>query len=169
MAKNKKKKNGQKKNQTINNSNRINENINLEKEPLNENNNTKEDQKVIVNDLKNKETIKKQKATKIKKEKRPSKVGKKVKESFSELKKVTWPTFPKVVKQTGVVLGVVVFFALVLFGFDYILKFLFKLINKVEYTSGELWGSVGIAGSIILVILIWTIVFAVKKKKKENK
>ena len=28
------------------------------------------------------------------------------KELFSELKKVTWPTFPQVVKQTGIVLFV---------------------------------------------------------------
>lgn len=40
------------------------------------------------------------------------------KEIGSELKKVAWPTLPEVVKQTGVVLGVVIFFALVIFGID---------------------------------------------------
>ena len=34
-------------------------------------------------------------------------LGKRFKDTFAELKKVTWPTFPKVMKQTGVVLGVV--------------------------------------------------------------
>ncbi|MBP5307521.1 MAG: preprotein translocase subunit SecE [Clostridia bacterium] len=34
----------------------------------------------------------------------------KIKEVFSELKKVTWPTFGKVVKQTGVVIAVVLVF-----------------------------------------------------------
>ncbi len=38
----------------------------------------------------------------------------KIKEVFSELKKVTWPTFPKVVKQTGVVIGVVAIFLVVI-------------------------------------------------------
>lgn len=33
-----------------------------------------------------------------------------MKEVFSELKKVTWPTFPKVIKNTGVVLAVVLVF-----------------------------------------------------------
>ena len=37
---------------------------------------------------------------------------------FSELKKVTWPKFKEVVKQTGIVLVVVIVFALVLFGLD---------------------------------------------------
>ena len=31
-------------------------------------------------------------------------VGAKIKEVFSELKRVTWPTFPTVLKTTGVVL-----------------------------------------------------------------
>lgn len=33
--------------------------------------------------------------------------GKAFKETFSELKKVTWPSFGEVVKQTGIVLAVV--------------------------------------------------------------
>lgn len=65
---------------------------------------------------------------KIKKEKKENKLVRRLKETGSELKKVTWPKFPKVVKQTGVVLAVVVFFGLVLFGIDYLLKFLFQLL-----------------------------------------
>ncbi len=47
-----------------------------------------------------------------------SRIGTKAKEVFSELKKVDWPTFAKVVKQTGVVLAVVVTFLIVIFLFD---------------------------------------------------
>lgn len=50
------------------------------------------------------------------------------KELFSELKKVTWPTFPEVVKQTCVVLLVTLFFLLVLMGMDALLGYLYKLL-----------------------------------------
>ena len=42
----------------------------------------------------------------------------KTRDVFSELKRVTWPTFPKVVKQTGVVLVVVLAFLVVITAFD---------------------------------------------------
>ena len=45
-------------------------------------------------------------------------LGTKIKDTFSELKRVTWPTFPKVVKQTGVVLVVVLFFLVIITAFD---------------------------------------------------
>jgi len=48
------------------------------------------------------------------------------KETFSELKKVSWPKFSTVVKQTGAVLLVVAVFLVVLFGFDMLLSFLYK-------------------------------------------
>lgn len=41
-------------------------------------------------------------------------IGRKLKETFSELKRVTWPTFTKVLKSTGTVLLVVVIFLVVL-------------------------------------------------------
>lgn len=44
-----------------------------------------------------------------KREKKPG-LGKKIKDTFSELKRVTWPTFPKIVKSTGIVIGVVLIF-----------------------------------------------------------
>lgn len=50
------------------------------------------------------------------------------KELFSELKKVTWPTFPNVVKQTGIVLFVTLLFLLVLMGMDALLSYLYKLL-----------------------------------------
>ena len=52
------------------------------------------------------------------KDKKPSKLAKKFKETSSELKKVTWPKFTTVLKQTGVVLTVVAAFLLVIFGID---------------------------------------------------
>ena len=86
-----------------------------------------EEKKSKVVDQKTKE---KNKSKKKKKEKKPSKIVKKTKETFSELKKVTWPTFPTVVKQTGVVLAVVIFFTVVLFGFESLLGWLFSLLTK---------------------------------------
>lgn len=116
-----------------------------------------------------KKEAKAQKDKKVKKEKKPSKAGKRAKETFSELKKVTWPTFPKVVKQTGIVLAVVLFFGVVLFAFDYILKFLFKLMNSQPYTQTELWLTVGLAGAIVVGAIIWITIWLVKRNKKENK
>ena len=48
---------------------------------------------------------------------------------FSELKKVNWPTFAKVVKQTGVVLVVVLAFLVVITTFDFGLQKLLTLIQ----------------------------------------
>ncbi len=53
---------------------------------------------------------------------------KKIKETFSELKRVTWPTIPKALKATGVVLAIVAIFLVVMtginIGFTYLLEFL---------------------------------------------
>ena len=48
-----------------------------------------------------------------------------IKAIFLELKKVTWPSFPKVVKTTAVVLGIVLFFLAVLAVMDMTLGFLY--------------------------------------------
>lgn len=50
------------------------------------------------------------------------------KEIVSELKKVTWPTFGKVLVQTGVVLVVVIFFLVVIGAFDFGLAKLLELL-----------------------------------------
>lgn len=63
-----------------------------------------------------------------KKKKEPGKVRRWFKDFFSELKKVTWPTFPKVLRQTGTVLLVAVVFLVVLMGFDALFKFLYELL-----------------------------------------
>ena len=59
-------------------------------------------------------------ATKTK-NKKPSwfrRVGAKIKETFSELKRVTWPKLPTVIKTTGVVLVIVTAFLAVVTGID---------------------------------------------------
>ena len=62
-------------------------------------------------------------------------MGRKLKETFSELKRVTWPTFGKALKSTGVVLVVVLIFTVLVtcvnVGFSELLKLM---------TS---WGNVG--------------------------
>ena len=76
--------------------------------------------------------IKKQEAKKAKKKDgKPGffkRVGIKIKDTFSELKRVTWPTFPKVVKKTGVVLVVVLAFLVIITAFDTGLLQLLKLV-----------------------------------------
>ena len=52
----------------------------------------------------------------------------KLKETFSELKRVTWPKFPTVLRTTGVVLVIVSAFLLVVAGVDQGLFALLKLI-----------------------------------------
>ncbi len=57
-------------------------------------------------------------------------IVRKTKETVSELKKVTWPTFGEVVKKTGIVVAFVVIFGLFLFGVNYLLGYLAKLLIK---------------------------------------
>ena len=69
-----------------------------------------------------------------KEEKKPNifvRMGRKLKETFSELKRVTWPTFPKVVKSTCVVIVVVVVFLVVVTGINYGLQELLSLITNI--------------------------------------
>ena len=54
-----------------------------------------------------------------------------VKETVSELKKVSWPSFKKTMKQTGMVLSVVAIFMLVTLGIDSLLSWLLKLITNI--------------------------------------
>ena len=82
---------------------------------------SKDDKK--VDSQKDKQKSKKQKV------KKQSKTAKRIKETTSELKKVTWPTFGTVVKKTGVVLAVVIIFAVILFGIDRLLAWLFELLT----------------------------------------
>ena len=58
-------------------------------------------------------------------------MGRRLKETFSELKRVSWPTFPKVIKGTGVVLVVVLVFLVVVTGINSGLEALLKLITSI--------------------------------------
>lgn len=58
-------------------------------------------------------------------------MGRKLKETFSELKRVTWPTFPKVLKSTGVVLVVVLVFLVVVTGINFGLQALLDLVTGI--------------------------------------
>ncbi len=74
----------------------------------------------------------KQKAKVDKKKKNGKEKGglrRKTRETFAELKKVTWPSFADVCKKTGVVLVVVLIFAVVIFGIDYGLGQLMNLLR----------------------------------------
>ena len=71
-------------------------------------------------------------ATKTK-NKKPSwfrRAGAKIKETFSELKRVTWPKFGTVVKTTGVVLVIVLAFLIVVSAVDLGLAELLKLLTN---------------------------------------
>lgn len=58
-------------------------------------------------------------------------MGRKCKEVFSELKKVTWPSFGKVVKSTGVVIAVVLSFLVVFTAINFGLNELLGLITNL--------------------------------------
>ena len=58
-------------------------------------------------------------------------IGSKLKAMWSELKKVSWPNFAKVVKNTGIVLVVVLIFGAVIFGIDSGLQALVKVIKGI--------------------------------------
>ncbi len=73
--------------------------------------------KDVAKDKKKKEKVKK-----------PNKMAKALKDTGNELKKVTWPTFKQVVKQTGIVLAFVLVFALVIFGFERLCSWLAGLL-----------------------------------------
>ena len=69
---------------------------------------------------------------KVDKNKKPNifvRMGRKLKETFSELKRVTWPTLPKALKATGVVLVIVLIFTVLVTGFNYGFSELLKLLT----------------------------------------
>ena len=71
-------------------------------------------------------------ATKTK-NKKPSwfrRVGAKFKETFSELKRVSWPKLPTVFKTTGVVLVIVAAFLAIVTGVDALLNWLLEILTK---------------------------------------
>ena len=95
----------------------------------------REKREVVVNEntvFADKKSVKNNPQPKKQKAKKPNifkRMGARCKDVFSELKKVSWPTFPKVVKQTGVVLMVVLAFLIVITAFDFGLMELLKLVS----------------------------------------
>ena len=73
----------------------------------------------------------KKETKKVKTNKQAQPKRSRVKETMSELKKVSWPTFGKTLKQTGMVLSVVLIFTLVTLGFDLLLTKLLELITNI--------------------------------------
>ena len=55
-----------------------------------------------------------------------------IKETFGELKKVTWPSFGKTMKQTGMVLSVVLIFGVLILGIDVVVGLIIKLLSPVR-------------------------------------
>ena len=87
----------------------------------------------MIKNTENKVVDKKtQQKPKVKKENIFKKIGKKLKEVFSEIKKVSWPSFSKVLKQTAVVLGVVLIFIVIITLIDTGLIELLKLAGKIQ-------------------------------------
>ena len=67
------------------------------------------------------------------KDKKPKffvRIGRKLKETFSELKRVTWPSFGKALKATGVVIVIVVIFMVLVTGVNFGLSKLLELMTS---------------------------------------
>lgn len=75
-----------------------------------------------------KEEKKEEKKKQAKKEKR-HRFGQFFKSVFAEMKKVTWPTWKKTFSQTGIVIFVVLIFAVIILAFDLIFSQLLSLIT----------------------------------------
>ena len=63
-------------------------------------------------------------------------MGAKFKEVFSELKRVTWPSFTTVLKTTGVVLVIILIFLVVVTGVDTLFAWLLSLITDIQVPFG---------------------------------
>lgn len=120
----------------------------------------------VKEDVKSAKKDKKADKKVAKKEKKQSKIARRFKETGSELKKVTWPTFKQTMKKTGVVLGVVVFFGVILLAIDYILSIGLKALAGQSVSKVEMWVSIGIVCAIVLGVAAWLIVWAVRRKNR---
>jgi len=52
------------------------------------------------------------------------------KETLGELKKVTWPSLSKTLKQTGMVLSLVLIFGVLVLGIDLLISFIINLLSS---------------------------------------
>ena len=74
------------------------------------------------------------KSAKKDKNKKPNffvRMGRRIKETFSELKRVTWPSFGKALKATGVVLGIVLIFLVLVTGVNFGFSKLLELMTNI--------------------------------------
>ena len=85
---------------------------------------TESQEKVDVKVTKQQKKQKKEKASATPKKSR-------IKETFGELKKVTWPSFGKTMKQTGMVLSVVLIFGVLVLGIDLLVGEIIKLLSSL--------------------------------------
>lgn len=83
-----------------------------------------------VKEVKKAEKSKKEKAKKVKTSKNSDGKRSRVKETFSELKKVTWPSFGKAMKQTGMVLSLVLVFGVLVLGIDLLISFIINTLSS---------------------------------------
>lgn len=80
--------------------------------------------------------VKQEKRAKEKKQnknKKPNifvRMGRKLKETFGELKRVSWPSFGKALKATGVVLVIVLIFTVIVTGVNFGLNALLELMTS---------------------------------------
>lgn len=109
--------------------------------PANDNSNNQtetlemEKSDVVLSEVKTKQTKAEKALAKTEKNKKNTKKAKNskpkrnfFKETFSELKKVSWPTFKQACARTGIVLVVVAVFMFVVLGIDLLLTWLVSLI-----------------------------------------
>ncbi len=78
---------------------------------------------------------KKVKSNKKAKKPNSTSLSDKIKGTYSELKKVEWPSFSRVVKQTGVVLAFVAIFVVILLGFNSLFGWLFELFTNATQSA----------------------------------
>ena len=99
---------------------------------MSNNNQTPTEEKVEVKSNNKVVEVKAHDVAKYKKKKekvkKPNKVAKALKATGNELKKVSWPPFKQVAKQTGIVLAFVLVFGVVLFGFERLCSWLASLL-----------------------------------------
>lgn len=108
------------------------------KMPTNENSEIEKSDEVLTVEKNKKPSKEDKKQAKLEAEKKSKKSKNKAKndkpkrnrakETISELKKVSWPSFAKTCKQTGTVLVVVAIFMLVVLGIDSLLTWIISLI-----------------------------------------
>ena len=105
----------------------------------------KNNKKQVLNDVNAEEEVvqkamENQESKKAKKEAKAPKKAKavkaepkksKIKETFGELKKVTWPSFGKAMKQTGMVLSLVLVFGVLVLGIDLLISFIINTLSSI--------------------------------------